>query len=177
MEELTQVARSLSPYVVIALEGDPIKTHYASVWAAPSPMPNVWVKKFTTEDKDDIIANMWDIPIGRDKSVIMIPNSRVDHYIIFYDLTYRSMTLKGTVRDLEVFIQEIKGKGPTVNVIIHGRSTDKEEEDAIKVCRRNNISFQRSPETDLIKTICYRVYGQRAALIDKQIKSILDASK
>jgi hypothetical protein len=181
MEELTQVARSLSPYVVISLEGDPIKTYYASNWAQVSPMPNVWVKRFITDEKAEIIANIWDIPSGRDKSAIMIPDSRLDHCIIFYDLTYRSMSLKekGHARDLEVFIRENKGKGPTMQVIIHGRGSGDEEAKAIEVCRSNNVGFIRAVEvdSDLIKTICYRVYSHRAAAIDNQIKSILNANK
>jgi hypothetical protein len=201
MEELTQVARSLSPYVVISLEGDPIKTHYASTWAQVSPMPNVWVKRFVTDEKAEIIANIWDIPSGRDKSAIMIPDSRVDHCIIFYDLTYRSMSLseKGHTRDLEVFIRENKGKGAgtgagpspspspspgpgqsqTMQVIIHGRGSGDEEAEAIKVCRSNNVVYIRQVDVDydIIKKICYRVYSHRAAAIDNQIKSILNANK
>ena len=180
MEGLEQVARSLSPYVVISLEGDPIKTYYASTWAELSPMPNVWVKKYITDDKTEIIANIWDIPSGRDRSAIMIPNSRVDHCIIFYDLNYRSMKLKGTTRDLDVFIRENKteDKGPSLQVIIHGCSSrNKEEAEVIEVCKRNNISFLLVAGPDIVKNVCYRIYGQRAAVIDNQIKSMLNASK
>jgi hypothetical protein len=61
-----------------------------------------------------------------------------------------------------------------VQVVIHGRTG---AEEAIQICQRNGVCFLRGVDLDVVKNICFRVYGQRVALIDNQIKTILNASK
>ena len=86
MEQINQVLQSLSPYVVITLLGDPIKSIYAAMWAVKSPMPTVWINKYNYESETkQIVANIWDLPSN--KKSIMTP----DYTIIFVDYTYRRL--------------------------------------------------------------------------------------
>lgn len=175
MEKLTSLAQSLSPYIIISVIGDPIKTLYVSTWATKSPMPHVW----TTRLESSAIVNIWDLPSNRDRSASMIPNDSIDHFIILYDTHYRS--LFKDKKDLPSLNSIIKGcSGAPVTIIIHGNVKDK---DKVHVHLAEPGSYSKiihvptkNPKeaAGLVKDISTHIYEQRVSNIDKQIRLLLN---
>jgi hypothetical protein len=178
MEQITNLAQSLSPYVIIKVVGDPMKTQYISHWAEKSAMPHVWVKRLNDHAPNrPIIVNIWDLPLTRDKSASMIPNDEVDHFIIVYDPHYRSLfKLAHSNKEfisLDTLIKECTGP---LTVIIHGKAEELELELELimSIPRHVNVLFKNPTETTgLVRERSHQIYGFRVAQIDKQISELI----
>ena len=164
MEKLNQVLQSLSPYVVISLTGDPVKSIYASMWGNRSPMPTVWVNRF-----DDIIANIWDLQASKQ---CMVPP---DHIIIFIDYTYRRMISNEHFNLSDLLTKENPDKQTVILIGNIGKTTDKDE----KLCRTMGIrclSINKQEDVlHLVRDKCQETYRTRCYHVDKEIKEILNA--
>ena len=169
MEKLTSLAQSLSPYIIISVIGDPIKTLYSSTWAVKSTMPHVWIIRF-----DPVIVNIWDLPSHRDKSASMIPNNSIDHFIVVYDIHYRS--LFKDKKDLPSINTIIKGcSGAPVTIIVHGEQTENLMIEPGSYTNIISVPTKNPKETSgLIKDISTCIYKTRVAHIDKQIRLLLN---
>jgi hypothetical protein len=131
-------------------------------------MPHVWVKRLNEKERP-IIVNIWDLPQSRDKSSSMIPNNKIDHFIIVYDPYYRSLfqSKNKYFISLETLIEECPGP---LTIIIHGNGKA-----PMNIPRHINLIVNKPPSetAGLVRDISTRVYGLRVAHIDKQISELL----
>jgi len=180
MEQIAAVAQSLSPYVIIKVIGDPIKTQYISHWADKSAMPHVWVKRLNdAEPNRPVIVNIWDLPLTRDKSASMIPQDAVDHFVIVYDLHYRALfQSKKEFVSLDTLITDCTG---LLTVIIHNNGSGKKIEIDLNLKltldslpRHVNVLFKSPTETPgLVRELSRDVYRSRVSNIDRKISELL----
>lgn len=167
MERLNQVLESLSPYVVITLTGDPVKSIYASMWGNKSAMPTVWVNRFSVDENTHVIANIWDLPINNKCMV------QPDHTIIFIDYTYRRMISNEHFNLSDLLTKEHPDK-QTVILLCKRAGTDDADE---KLCRTMGIRCilinKQEDVLHLIRDKCLETYRTRCYRVDKEIQAML----
>jgi hypothetical protein len=152
MEGLNHVLQSLSPYVVISLIGDPVKSTYASSWGTVSPMPNVWINRYDYNGKH-IIVNIWDSPKT---------SSNPDHTVIVID---RKNTQSPRLLDL------LSKDNPDKQTVLFVGGENIED---IKDCKDREVKHVNAVDSiDIIRDICFKIYKTRCFTIDKQIRQFL----
>ena len=168
MEQINQVLQSLSPYVVVTLLGDPIKSIYAAMWGVRSPMPTVWINKYNYEsDTKQVIANIWDLPLN--KKSIMTP----DYTIIFVDYTYRRLSSSEKLFNLADIID--KDKKDCQTVVLIGQSSSLTEDE--RLCRSIGVHYLNVKDKDdipyLVRDKCLDIYRMRCHRVDKSLTELL----
>jgi hypothetical protein len=154
MEEFTQIAQSLSPYIVISVVGDSVKTNYIKTWGESSSMPRVWLRRFQTPEGHTIIVNIW----GEERGSIVPP----DHTLIVHDCC-KDLT------KLETCIKEFAKDPLNTTVLLHNYN-----EKSASMVRQYNLNFVL-PEAsaDFIKETCMHIHGNRVVAIDRQINMLV----
>ncbi len=156
MEGLNNLVQSLSPYIVISLIGDPVKSKLVASWGTVSPMPNVWINRYDYNGKP-IIVNIWDCH----KTA-----SNPDHTVIVVD---RKQTQSMSARLSDILSKDNPDKQTVLFV-------GGENNDDIKECKERGVQYVSSTDvssSDIIRDICFKIYKTRCFTVDKQIRQFL----
>jgi len=161
MEELQQILNSLSPYIVISVQGEN-KSLYASLWGTASPLPHVWTHKFAATDKRTLIVNLWDSPMTYGE----------DHTIIIFDYNYRS---QGHMKhNMEIKDMISKSKMPNEYTVVIVGDDVKKISLACQDLHLTCVSVKSQEDVqELVKNISLKIYSERCFNVDKQIQKLL----